>query len=99
MFFTRAQLGRKASPQLERDLREVMERIDQVQLLVSEMQRSVREVDSLDSRDALVAAIDNEALEPAASSAFLTLSVNTKEPQDSIPLEKRQERSSFCPLL
>jgi hypothetical protein len=67
MFFTRAQLGRKASPQLERDLREVMERIDQVQLLVSEMQRAVREVDSLDSRDALVAAINNEALEPAAS--------------------------------
>lgn len=67
MFFTRAQLGRKASPQLERDLREVMERIDQVQLLVSEMQRSVREVDSLDGRNALVAALDNEALEPAAS--------------------------------
>jgi hypothetical protein len=66
MFFTRAQLGRKASPQLERDLREVMERIDQVQLLVSEMQRSVREVDSIDSRDAL-RAIDSDNLEPTPS--------------------------------
>ena len=67
MFFTRAQLGRKGSPQLERDLREVMERIDQVQLLVSEMQRSVREVDSLDGRDALVGPIDKEDSEPPAS--------------------------------
>lgn len=66
MFFTRAQLGRKVSPQLERDLREVMERIDQVQLLVSEMQRSVREVDSIDSRDAL-RAVDNDNLEPMPS--------------------------------
>ena len=56
MFFTRAQLGRKASPQLERDLREVMERIDQVQLLVSEMQRSVGNIGSLDSTGALIAA-------------------------------------------
>jgi PilZ domain len=56
MFFARAQLGRKASPQLERDLREVMERIDQVQLLVSEMQRSVKNLGSLDTTSALLAA-------------------------------------------
>ena len=65
MFFTRAQLGRKASPQLERDLREVMERIDQVQLLVSEMQRSVGNIGSLDSTGALVAGSDSA--EPAAT--------------------------------
>ena len=65
MFFTRAQLGRKASPQLERDLREVMERIDQVQLLVSEMQRSVGNFDSLDSTGALTTGSDSA--EPAAT--------------------------------
>jgi len=67
MFFTRAQLGRKASPQLERDLREVMERIDQVQLLVSEMQRSVGNIGSLDSTAALVAALGSDSAEPAAT--------------------------------
>jgi hypothetical protein len=67
MFFTRAQLGRKASPQLERDLREVMERIDQVQLLVSEMQRSVGNIGSLDSAGALMAAPGSDSAEPVAS--------------------------------
>jgi hypothetical protein len=61
MFFTRAQLGRTASPQLERDLREVMERIDQVQLLVSEMQRSVGNIGSLDSTAALIAALGSDS--------------------------------------
>jgi hypothetical protein len=65
MFFARAQLGHKASPQLERDLREVMERIDQVQLLLSEMQRSV--VVSLDDTDALIAAAGGNSAEPAAT--------------------------------
>ena len=55
MFFARAQLGRKPSPQLERDVREVMERIDQVQLLVSEMQRSAENVGSPDTADGLPA--------------------------------------------
>jgi PilZ domain-containing protein len=67
MFFTRAQLGRKASPQLERDLREVMERIDQVQLLVSEMQRSVGNIGSLDNAGALPAGMGSESAEPAAT--------------------------------
>jgi len=67
MFFTRAQLGRKASPQLERDLREVMERIDQVQLLVSEMQRSVGNIASLDSTAALIAALGSDSAEPVAT--------------------------------
>jgi len=67
MFFTRAQLGRKASPQLERDLREVMERIDQVQLLVSEMQRSVGNIGSVDSTGALVAGAGSDSAEPAAT--------------------------------
>jgi PilZ domain len=66
MFFTRAQLGRKASPQLERDLREVMERIDQVQLLVSEMQRSVGNI-SLDGPSAFSAGTGSDAAEPAAT--------------------------------
>jgi hypothetical protein len=66
MFFTRAQLGRKASPQLERDLREVMERIDQVQLLVSEMQRSVGNI-SLDGTGAFLARTGSDAAEPAAT--------------------------------
>jgi hypothetical protein len=65
MFFTRAQLGRKAPPQLERDLREVMERIDQVQLLVSEMQRSVGNLGSLDSKAALIAALGSDSAAPA----------------------------------
>lgn len=65
MFFARAQLGRKASPQLERDLREVMERIDQVQLLVSEMRRSVGNLDSVDSSTTLLAAAGST--EPMAS--------------------------------
>ena len=60
-------LGRKGSPQLERDLREVMERIDQVQLLVSEMQRSVREVDSLDSTRRLEWGLLTANSEPPAS--------------------------------
>jgi hypothetical protein len=67
MFFTRAQLERKASPQLQRDLREVMERIDQVQLLVSEMQRSVGNIGSLDSTAALIAALGSDSAEPAAT--------------------------------
>jgi len=67
MFFTRAQLGRRASPQLERDLREVMERIDQVQLLVSEMQRSVGNIGSLDNAGALLAGMGSESAEPAAT--------------------------------
>jgi len=70
MFFTRAQLGRKASPQLERDLREVMERIDQVQLLVSEMQRSVGNIGSLDSTAALIAAVGSDSAEPVATIAI-----------------------------
>ena len=65
MFFARAQLGRNASPQLERDLREVMERIDQVQLLVSEMQRSVENLGSLDSTNALLSAPGGDSVEPA----------------------------------
>ena len=56
MFFARAQLGRRASPQLDRDIREVMERIEQVQLLVSEMQRSVENLASLENSDELLAA-------------------------------------------
>jgi PilZ domain len=67
MFFARAQLGPKASPQLERDLREVMERIDQVQLLVSEMQRSVENLGSLDSTNALLSAPGGDSVEPAAT--------------------------------
>ena len=70
MFFTRAQLGRKASPQLERDLREVMERIDQVQLLVSEMQRSVGNIGSLDSTAGLAAALGSDSAEPASTIAI-----------------------------
>jgi len=70
MFFTRAQLERKASPQLERDLREVMERIDQVQLLVSEMQRSVGNIGSLDSTAALIAALGSDSAEPVATIAI-----------------------------
>lgn len=64
MFFARAQLGRKASPQLERDIREVMERIDQVQLLVSEMKRSVENLDSLDSSNNLLAVRGRDLDEP-----------------------------------
>lgn len=41
MFFVRAQLVRAADSQMERDLREVMERIDQIQLLLDELQQSV----------------------------------------------------------
>ncbi|MCI0626334.1 MAG: PilZ domain-containing protein [Acidobacteria bacterium] len=67
MFFARAQLGRKASPQLERDLREVMERIDQVQLLVQEMRRSVENLGSLDSTNPLLAASAGDLAEPPAS--------------------------------
>jgi hypothetical protein len=67
MFFARAQLGRRSSPQLERDLREVMERIDQVQMLVLEMQRSVENLGSLDSTNALLAASDGDSAEPAAT--------------------------------
>jgi PilZ domain-containing protein len=67
MFFTRAQLGRRASPQLERDLREVMERIDQVQLLVSEMQRSVVNIDSLDSTGPLSAGVGSDSAESVAT--------------------------------
>jgi PilZ domain-containing protein len=67
MFFTRAQLGRRASPQLERDLREVMERIDQVQLLVSEMQRSVVNIDSLDSTGPLSAGVGSDSVESVAT--------------------------------
>ena len=70
MFFTRAQLERKASPQLERDLREVMERIDQVQLLVSEMQRSVGNIGSLDNTAALIAALGSDSAEPVATIAI-----------------------------
>jgi len=51
MFFARAQLGLSPSPHLERDLREVMERIDQIQLLVSEMQRSLENLGPPDSAD------------------------------------------------
>jgi hypothetical protein len=69
MFFARAQLGRKVSPHLERDLREVMERIDQVQLLVSEMQRSVENLDSLDSSNAFLAAAASDSAEPLSSVA------------------------------
>jgi hypothetical protein len=68
MFFARAQLGRKVSPHLERDLREVMERIDQVQLLVSEMQRSVENLDSPDTSNALLATA-NDAAEPPSDVA------------------------------
>ena len=67
MFFTRAQLGRKASPQLERDLREVMERIDQVQLLVSEMQRAVGNIASPDGAGAFIATPGSDSAEPVAS--------------------------------
>jgi len=67
MFFARAQLGRKATPQLERDLREVMERIDQVQLLVSEMRRSVENVGSVDHMSALLASHGEDSAEPAAT--------------------------------
>jgi len=67
MFFARAQLGRKASPQLERDVREVMERIDQVQLLVSEMQSSVDNLGSLESSNALLAAPGSDSAGSAAT--------------------------------
>ena len=69
MFFARAQLARRTSPQLERDLREVVERIDQVQMLVLEMQRSVENLSSLDSTTALLAAPSDDSAEPAASIA------------------------------
>ena len=67
MFFARAQLGRRTSPQSERDLREVVERIDQVQMLVLEMQRSVENLSSLDSTTALLAAPSGDSAEPAAT--------------------------------
>ncbi len=51
MFFTRAQLGRAGSPQLQRDLREVMERIDQIRLLVLEMQRALGNLGQLQATE------------------------------------------------
>lgn len=69
MFFARAQLARRTSPQLERDLREVVERIDQVQMLVLEMQRSIENLSSLDSTTALLAAPSGDSAEPAATIA------------------------------
>jgi hypothetical protein len=39
MFFSRAQLAKATSSQMERDLREVMERIDQIQFLLEEMRQ------------------------------------------------------------
>jgi hypothetical protein len=41
MFFARAHLVKSSSPQMERDLREIMERIDQVQLLLQELKVSI----------------------------------------------------------
>ena len=41
MFFARAQLAKAPSPQMERDLREVMERIDQIQFLLEEVREAV----------------------------------------------------------
>ena len=54
MFFARAHLARSGNPQLQRDLMEVMERIDQIQLLLHEMRfpfdaGKVGEVQSLSS--------------------------------------------------
>jgi len=97
MFFSRAQLGQKASPQLERDLREVMERIDQVQLLVSEIQRSVREVDSLDSRGAFAGATDSEYSEPAAS-VPIPESVNEYQATGLYSLRKTARKVIVLPI-
>jgi hypothetical protein len=41
MFFARAQLAKVSTNQVERDLREVMERIDQIQFLLEEMRQAV----------------------------------------------------------
>lgn len=49
MFFVRAQLGRAGTTQLQRDLREVMERIDQIKLLLLEMQHAVEDLDLLEA--------------------------------------------------
>ena len=67
MFFARAQLGHNASPQMERDLREVMERIDQIQLLVTEMQRSVEGLGPPGRPDALATDLDSDPETPALS--------------------------------
>jgi PilZ domain len=65
MFFARVQLGSAANPQTHRDLREVMERIDQIQLLLHELQQSVK---SGDTSDAVESSSEITALPAVVSS-------------------------------
>jgi PilZ domain len=59
-FFARAQLAKATSPQTERDLREVMERIDQIQFLLEEMREAV------DSKDSETSGVFSSAQGPHA---------------------------------
>lgn len=96
MFFARTQLVRAASPQMERDLREVMERIDQVQLLLDEMKRSIAPRDSWQTPPSSLPMLESpglgaEALNVPGSSEF-------KQANRSFSLRKSARKVVIVPI-
>ncbi len=98
MFFARAHLAKSGNSQLQRDLMEVMERIDQIQMLLSEMKipmisgksdetNGFRYLESKVSRDTKE---DNRVLSPPY------LAIGTSEPVFS--LRKSARKTQIIPI-
>lgn len=99
MFFARVQLGSVANHQTHRDLREVMERIDQIQLLLHELQQSVK---SGDTSEAVESPSEIMTLPAAVSSDAATLGSDQetefKRAMKALSLRKSARKVVIMPI-
>lgn len=98
MFFARAHLANSGNPQLQRDLMEVMERIDQIQMLLSEMKMPMipgkgDETKGFRNREKKVSKDTNEG-HPALGSPYQGIS--SSEPVYS--LRKSARKTQIIPV-
>jgi len=94
MFFARSQAVRASSSQLERDLREVMERIDQIQLLLREMQQSIQSGAILEPGDLNSAAFPS----PLASEMEALKQVEFRKANKAFSLRKCARKVVILPV-
>jgi hypothetical protein len=94
MFFVRAQLGRASAPQLQRDLREVMERIDQIKLLLLEMHRAIGNLSQAD----IELSSEEIALQSKVPAPFVDPSLEFKSANNLNALRKAARKAVILPV-
>jgi hypothetical protein len=102
MFFVRAQLTAASEPHVERDLREVMERIDQIQLLLKQMKQSIGGVDVLSKTRSvpasLIAELANAGSVEARSAAEANVRAGAAEATKDLSLRRCARKVMILPI-